>query len=55
MFGNDTVFVVCRVGKQIVTIPSFMVRVDSEKHIEFALTSPFGGGGPGRVKRKAMR
>ncbi|ORM40740.1 FACT complex subunit SPT16 [Babesia sp. Xinjiang] len=44
-----------RVGKQIVDIPSFMVRVDSEKHIDFALTSPFGGGRPGRVHRKSLR
>jgi small subunit ribosomal protein S9e len=42
-----------RVGKQVVNIPSFMVRVDSQKHIDFALTSPFGGGRPGRVKRKS--
>merc|ERR1719436_1879619 len=41
-----------RVGKQICDIPSFLVRVDSEKHIDFAMTSPFGGGRPGRVKRK---
>merc|ERR1711972_666381 len=41
-----------RVGKQMCDIPSFLVRVDSEKHIDFALTSPFGGGRPGRVKRK---
>merc|ERR1712064_235138 len=43
-----------RVGKQICNIPSFLVRVDSEKHIAFALTSPFGGGRPGRVRRKQM-
>ena len=43
-----------RVGKQVVNIPSFMVRVDSQKHIDFALTSPFGGGRPGRVKRKSL-
>merc|ERR1711871_958820 len=42
-----------RVGRQIVDIPSFMVRVESQPHIEFALTSPFGGGRPGRVKRKS--
>eukprot|EP00443_Scrippsiella_acuminata_P009878 CAMPEP_0115210540 /NCGR_PEP_ID=MMETSP0270-20121206/22301_1 /TAXON_ID=71861 /ORGANISM="Scrippsiella trochoidea, Strain CCMP3099" /LENGTH=262 /DNA_ID=CAMNT_0002624201 /DNA_START=93 /DNA_END=879 /DNA_ORIENTATION=+ len=42
-----------RVGKQICDIPSFLVRLDSEKHIDFALTSPFGGGRPGRVRRKA--
>lgn len=29
-----------------------MVRVDSEKHVDFSLTSPLGGGEPGRVKRK---
>jgi small subunit ribosomal protein S9e len=26
--------------------------LDSQKHIDFALTSPYGGGRPGRVKRK---
>ncbi|KAL7747944.1 ribosomal 40S subunit protein S9B [Sorochytrium milnesiophthora] len=41
-----------RVGKQIVDIPSFTVRLDSQKHIDFALNSPFGGGRPGRVARK---
>eukprot|EP00921_Rhytidocystis_pertsovi_P004055 GHVQ01006998.1.p1 GENE.GHVQ01006998.1~~GHVQ01006998.1.p1 ORF type:complete len:189 (-),score=22.26 GHVQ01006998.1:774-1340(-) len=44
-----------RVGKQIVDIPSFLVRLDSEKHIDFAITSPFGGGRPGRVKRKSLK
>eukprot|EP00887_Chlorella_sp_A99_P000892 scaffold5.g892.t1 len=43
-----------RVGKQIVNIPSFTVRVDSQKHIDFALNSPFGGGRPGRVKRRSL-
>ena len=40
----------------MVNIPSFLVRVEQEKHIEFALTSPHigGGGRPGRVKRKSM-
>ena len=41
-----------RVGKQIVTVPSFLVRLDSEKHIDFAITSPYGQGRPGRVARK---
>ncbi|KAL2359425.1 40S ribosomal protein S9 [Blastomyces dermatitidis] len=41
-----------RVGKQIVNVPSFVVRLDSQKHIDFALTSPFGEGRPGRVQRK---
>merc|ERR1712211_43799 len=38
-----------RVGKQIVNVPSFVVRLDSQKHIAFALTSPYGGGRAGRV------
>merc|ERR1719432_31113 len=40
-----------RVRKQLVNVPSFIVRLDSQKHIDFALPSPFGGGRPGRVKR----
>lgn len=40
------------VRKQIVNIPSFIVRLDSQKHIDFSLKSPFGGGRAGRVKRK---
>jgi len=43
-----------RVGKQIVNVPSFLVRTDSQKHIDFALNSPLGGGRPGHVKRKRM-
>eukprot|EP01129_Flabellula_baltica_P001739 TRINITY_DN11665_c0_g1_i1.p1 TRINITY_DN11665_c0_g1~~TRINITY_DN11665_c0_g1_i1.p1 ORF type:complete len:193 (+),score=53.89 TRINITY_DN11665_c0_g1_i1:26-604(+) len=41
-----------RVRNQLVHVPSFMVRVDSQRHIDFALSSPFGGGRPGRLKRK---
>lgn len=44
-----------RVGKQVVNVPSFMVRLDSQKHIDFALTSPYGGARPGRVKRRRLR
>ncbi len=44
-----------RVGKQIVNVPSFVVRLDSQKHIDFSLTSPFGGGRPGRVRRKKAK
>lgn len=44
-----------RVRKQVVNVPSFVVRLDSEKHIDFSLNSPFGGGRPGRVKRKNLR
>merc|ERR1712046_174781 len=41
-----------RVGRQVVNVPSFMVRLESEPHIESALNSPLGGGRPGRVKRR---
>ncbi|RKP13256.1 hypothetical protein BJ684DRAFT_20239 [Piptocephalis cylindrospora] len=44
-----------RVGKQVVNVPSFIVRLESQKHIDFALTSPYGGGRPGRVKRRRQR
>jgi len=44
-----------RVGKQTVNQPGFAVRVESERVVEFALTSPFGGGRPGRVKRKNLK
>merc|ERR1711962_793741 len=41
-----------RVRKQVVNVPSYVVRLDSQKHIAFSLRSPLGGGRPGRVKRK---
>merc|ERR1711939_831307 len=44
-----------RVGKQIVNVPSFIVRTDSQKHVDFAINSPFGGGRPGRNKRKRVK
>merc|ERR1711936_147322 len=43
-----------RVRKQVVNVPSFMVRTESQGHTDFALTSPFGGGRPGRVRRRTM-
>jgi len=46
---------VFRVGKQLVNIPSFLVRVDREKQIDFAVTSPFGGARAGRVKRRKQK
>ena len=36
-------------------IASFMVKVDSENRIDFAKTSPLGGGRPGRLKRKKIK
>ena len=52
---NYFVFVIFSVRKQLVNIPSFVVRLDSQKHIDFALRSPFGGGRAGRVKRKNLK
>jgi len=36
-----------RVRKQVVNIPSYIVRLDSQKHIDFSLKSPYGGGRAG--------
>ena len=44
-----------KVGKNLTNVPSFMVRVDSEKQIDFSNASPLGGGKPGRTKRKMMK
>merc|ERR1719432_196915 len=44
-----------RVRKQLVNVPSFIVRLDSQKHIDFSTNSPYGGGRPGRVKRKNLK
>ena len=41
-----------RIRRQLVNIPSFIVRLDSNRHIDFATRSPMAGGRPGRVKRK---
>jgi len=40
------------VGKQLVNIPSFMVRVSSEQHIGLAPTSCFKTGKLGRTKKR---
>jgi small subunit ribosomal protein S9e len=40
------------VGKQMVNIPSFVVRVSSEQHIKMAATSVYTTNKPGRMKRK---
>jgi len=44
-----------RVRRQVVNVPSFVVRLDSQKHIDFSVKSPYGGGRPGRVKRKNLK
>jgi len=40
------------VGKQMVNIPSFMVRVSSEQHIQLSATSVMKTGEMGRMKKK---
>lgn len=40
------------VGKQTVDIPSFMVRVSSEQHIQLSASSVYQTGGIGRIKKK---
>ena len=40
------------IGKQLVNIPSFMVRVSSEQHIAIAPTSVYKTGAMGRMKKK---
>ena len=44
-----------RIGKQIVNVPSCLVRTDSEGLIDFSVTSPFGEGRPGRVARRNIK
>jgi len=41
-----------RVGKQLVNIPSFIVRVDSQKQIDLSLNSAIAGAKLGRAARK---
>jgi small subunit ribosomal protein S9e len=38
-----------------VTIPSFLVRTDSDQAIDFSSISPFGGGRKGRTARKKAK
>eukprot|EP01133_Synstelium_polycarpum_P006691 gene6691-7781_t len=44
-----------RVGKQLVDCASFLVRVDSQKHIGMNPNSPYAGGKPGRRAKKMMK
>ncbi len=44
-----------RVGRQIVNAPSFLVRTESEGHIDFSLRSAIAGHKLGRVKRKKAK
>jgi len=44
-----------RVGRQIVNAPSFLVRTESEGHIDFSLQSAIAGHKLGRVKRKKAK
>lgn len=51
---NQSCIFLIRVGRQVINIPSFMVRVECQKHIDFANPSPLGRL-PGRVKRKNLK
>merc|ERR1712020_239459 len=44
-----------RVRRQVVNIPSFIVRLDSQSHIDVSPFSPFGGGPPGRVRMRKLK
>mmetsp|Transcript_4990 Transcript_4990/g.8457 ORF Transcript_4990/g.8457 Transcript_4990/m.8457 type:complete len:198 (+) Transcript_4990:119-712(+) len=44
-----------RVGHQVVTSPSFLVREKSQRFINFREGSSLGGGPPGRIKRRNMK
>jgi small subunit ribosomal protein S9e len=44
-----------RVGKQMVNIPSYLVRTESEKHITHVPRSSLLGVHPGRVKKKKAK
>jgi small subunit ribosomal protein S9e len=36
-----------RVRRQLVNIPSFLVSLESENHIDYSVKSPYAGGRPG--------
>eukprot|EP01083_Nonionella_stella_P095299 267481_1 len=44
-----------RVGHQVVTSPSFLVREKSQRFINFREGSSLGGGPPGKIKRRNMK
>lgn len=44
-----------RVGKQIVNAPSFLLRTESEGHVDFSARSSIAGARLGRVKRKKAK
>ena len=43
------------VGKQLVNIPSYLVRVSSEQHIQLSATSVLKNGKMGRTKRRKAK
>jgi len=44
-----------RVGRSLVNSPSFLVRTERQPYIGWHSCSPFGGGRPGRIKRKSLK
>ncbi len=43
------------IDNNLVDIPSFLVRTESQDKIGFFSKSPFGGGLPGRVRKKTLK
>ena len=43
------------VGKQLVNIPSFLVRVSSEPHVQHSISSCIKTGRPGRVAKRKVK
>jgi small subunit ribosomal protein S9e len=57
-FASKFVFLpLLQVGTQVVNVPSFMVRLESEKFIAIASNSPYfaASGRAGRTKRKTIK
>nr|UXY87232.1 40S ribosomal protein S9 [Cryptomonas sp.] len=43
------------VQNNLVDVPSYIVRMKSQDSVNFFSNSPFGGGNPGRVRRKTLK
>jgi hypothetical protein len=54
--GRGVMRTACHWSCPVVIMPATQLAdgVMYAQHIDFALTSPFGGGPPGRVKKKAL-
>ena len=43
------------IRNKLVNIPSYLVRIESQKEISYYYQSPYSGGDPGRVRRKTLK